>query len=656
MSQGWQDSSAPPIVARDEPRGYLRWMLAASALLLSAAAINHIFNLGFFINVRLLEIHYLYVMLLLTLPLVYLVFPCSSTNPRGPTRWWDIFLAVLALITCAFFVYFGRSVVDKGWDFAAPLHAVIASFAFWFLMLVAARRTGGWTLFAVILLFSIYPMVAGYAPGPIQGFQRPPVDTAIFHAMSGESVLGIPMRSFVNLVVGFMIFGVAMQHTGAGPFFIDIAFAGLGHVRGGPAKVGVITSALTGSMSGSVITNVLTTGSITIPAMKRVGFRPSYAAGIEAAASTGAVLMPPIMGATAFVMASFLLTDYANIVVAAVVPSFLYFFGLFAQIDAYSARNGLKGVPRADLPQIGKVMREGWYFLAVFVLLIWMLLYLKREAIAPFYATTLLLVLNQLFSKSRWGWHELMDFLVATGRLFVELVAILAAVGLIVGGLAVTGMSGTISNDLLFIAGGNTFLLLLLGALTSFILGMGMTVTAAYVILAVSLAPALIAGGLDPIGVHLFILYWSMLSYITPPVALAAFAAAAIAGARPFAAAFEAMKLGTVIYVIPFFFVLDPSFTLQAGLFDGLLTALRAGFGVLLICAGLQGYLLGVGRVDSGPAGALARLLLGVAGLAFALPATAMLEVPILAALAAGVVLTGLAVAVIMVSPRRRPA
>ena len=643
-------------VGDGERRGYLRWMLAASALLLSAASINHLFNLGFFINVRLLEIHYLYVMLLLTLPLVYLVFPCSRANPHGPTRWWDLLLAVTALITCAFFVYFGRSVVDKGWDFAAPLHAVIASFVFWFLMLVAARRTGGWTLFAVILVFSVYPMVANYAPGPIQGFQRPPVDTAIFHAMSGESVLGIPMRSFVNLVIGFMIFGVAMQHTGAGPFFIDIAFAALGHVRGGPAKVGVITSALTGSMSGSVITNVLTTGSITIPAMKRVGFRPSYAAGIEAAASTGAVLMPPIMGATAFVMASFLLTDYANIVVAAVVPSLLYFFGLFAQIDAYSARNGLKGVPRPDLPRIGRVMREGWYFLAVFALLIWMLLFLKREAIAPFYATALLLVLNQVLSKSRWGWQELMDFLVATGKLFVELVAILAAVGLIVGGLAVTGMSGTISNDLLFIAGGNTFLLLLLGALTSFILGMGMTVTAAYVILAVSLAPALIAGGLDPIGVHLFILYWSMLSYITPPVALAAFAAAAIAGARPFAAAFEAMKLGTVIYVIPFFFVLDPAFTLQAGLFESLATVLRAGVGVLLICAGLQGYLLGVGRIDSGPIGAIARLLLGVAGLAFALPSTAMLGVPIPAAVGAGVVLAGLAVAVMMVSPTRRGA
>ncbi len=655
MSQDPQETTAQP-VGTGNISGRLRWMLAISALLLSATSINHLFNLGFFIDVRLLEIHYLYVMLLLTLPLVYLVFPCSKTNPQGATRWWDYLLAILAVSTCAFFVYYGRSVVNKGWDFSAPTHAIIASFTFWFLLLVAARRTGGWMLFGVILMFSIYPMIANYAPGPIQGFQRPPIETAIFHAMSGESVLGIPMRSFVNLVVGFMIFGVAMQHTGAGPFFIDIAFAGLGHVRGGPAKVGVLTSGLTGSMSGSVITNVLTTGSITIPAMKRVGFRPSYAAGIEAAASTGAVLMPPIMGATAFVMATFLLTDYTNIVVAAVLPSLLYFFGLFAQIDAYSARNGLKGVPRADLPKFGRVLAEGWYFIAVFALLIWMLLFLKREAIAPCYATPLLLVINQFSPKSRWGWQELVNFMVATGRLFVELVAILAAVGLIVGGLAVTGMSGTISNDLLFIAGGNTFLLLLLGALTSFILGMGMTVTAAYVILAVSLAPALIAGGLDPIGVHLFILYWSMLSYITPPVALAAFAAAAIAQARPFAAAFQAMKLGTIIYVIPFFFVLDPAYTLQAGLLDSLLTILRAGLGVLLICAGLQGYLVGVGRIESNTVGAFVRVLLGLGGLAIAWPASAMMSVPILGTISVGVGLAALAAVIIYFSRDRKTA
>ena len=594
MTPKSQDTPAQPTEMGTLP-AFVRWLLVVSAVLLTAASVNHLFNLGFFMNVRLLEIHYLYVMLLLTLPLVFLVFPCSKSDSYGSTRWWDYFLALLALITCAFFAYYGRSVVNKGWDFAAPLNAVIASFAFWFLLLVAARRTGGWMLFAVILVFSIYPMVASYAPGPIQGFQRSPVETAIFHAMSGESVLGIPMRSFVNLVVGFMIFGVAMQHTGAGPFFIDIAFAALGHVRGGQAKVGVLTSGLTGSMSGSVITNVLTTGSITIPAMKKVGFRPTYAAGIEAAASTGAVLMPPIMGATAFVMATFLATDYTNIVVAAVLPSLFYFFGLFAQIDAYSARNGLKGVPRADLPRIGKVLREGWYFLAVFGLLIWMLLYLKREAIAPFYATALLLFLNQLLSKSRWGRKELMNFLIATGRLFVELVAILAAVGLI-------------------------------------------------------------AGGLDPIGVHLFILYWSMLSYITPPVALAAFAAAAIAQAKPFASAFEAMKLGSIVYIIPFFFVLDPAFILQAGPLESLLTVLRAGLGILLICAGIQGYLFGVGRIETGLPGTIARVLLGIAGLAFAFPSNAGLAVPILGAVGAGAAMAAVAVALVMVSAKQEKA
>ncbi len=621
MAQETQEAPAQPTGMGTLP-AFVRWSLVVSALLLTAASVNHLFNLGFFMNVRLLEIHYLYVMLLLTLPLVFLVFPCSKSDPYGSTRWWDYFLALLALITCAFFAYYGRSVVNKGWDFAAPLNAVIASFAFWFLLLVAARRTGGWTLFAVILVFSIYPMIANYAPGPIQGFQRSPVETAIFHAMSGESVLGIPMRSFVNLVVGFMIFGVAMQHTGAGPFFIDIAFAALGNVRGGPAKVGVLTSGLTGSMSGSVITNVLTTGSITIPAMKKVGFRPTYAAGIEAAASTGAVLMPPIMGATAFVMATFLATDYTNIVVAAVLPSLFYFFGLFAQIDAYSARNGLKGVPRADLPRIGKVLREGWYFLAVFGLLIWMLLYLKREAIAPFYATALLLVLNQLLSKSRWGRKELMNFLIATGQLFVELVAILAAVGLIVGGLAVTGMSGTISNDLLFIAGGNIFLLLLLGALTSFILGMGMTVTAAYIFLAVALAPALIqGGGMNPLAVHLFILYWGMLSYITPPVALGAFAAATVAGSKPMETGLNAMRLGSVIYFVPFLFVLNPALILQGGWQEIALVLAQALVGVVLIASAIQGYLVGIGslstqRLLQWPI----RLMLIVGGLAFAVP------------------------------------
>lgn len=648
-------TSASASVAPTPPRQRrtVRWLVAASAVVLSVLSVNHLFNLGFFAGIWLLQIHYLYITLLLTLPLVFLIFPLSPANPLGPTRWIDVALAVLSVAVCGFFVIYARDVVERGWDFAAPPPAIVASFGLWLLLLEAGRRTGGWTIFVIILVFSIYPMVASYAPGPIQGFQRTPVETAIFHAMSGESILGIPMRSFVDLVVGFMIFGVAMQHTAAGAFFIDIAFSLLGHVRGGPAKVGVLTSGLTGSMSGSVITNVLTTGSITIPAMKRVGFAANYAAGVEAAASTGAVLMPPIMGATAFVMATFLATDYTNIVIAAIVPSLLYFVGLFVQIDAYSARVGLKGIPTHELPRFGKVFREGWYFLAVFALLIWMLVYLRREATAPFYATALLIALNQLFSRQRWDRAALMNFLVATGRLLIELVAILAAVGLIVGALAVTGMSGTIANDLLFIAGGNALLLLVLGAATSFVLGMGMTVTAAYVILAVAMAPALITAGLDPIAVHLFILYWGMLSYITPPVALAAYAASTIAEARPIPAAFQAMRLGTIIYIIPFLFVLDPSYILAGGVLDAVLTLARAGLAILFICAGLQGYLLGVG-VLAGPTGALSRVLLCLGGLAVALPHSPLIGVPTLPAIGSGLVCAVVAATLTGLSNRRK--
>src|SRR5690606_31786229 len=220
-----------------------------------------------------------------------------------------------------------------------------------------------------------------------------------FHFTSSESVMGIPARAFGELVIGFVMFGAALQYTGAGHFFNNIALALFGAVRGGPAKVAIFASGLMGSVSGSVVSNVLTTGVVTIPAMKRTGFSPAYAGGGEACASTGGVLMPPVMGATAFIMASFLGVPYATIAIAAVVPSVLYYFALFVQIDGYAARNKLEGLPRADLPSVRETFKAGWHYIFVFVLLVWMLLVLQREALAPFYATALLLVINQ-FSKA----------------------------------------------------------------------------------------------------------------------------------------------------------------------------------------------------------------------------------------------------------------
>jgi TRAP transporter 4TM/12TM fusion protein len=622
-----------------------RVALLVSTSLCVALGVYQVFNLGFWLGYTALENQYLYAIVTLLLPLAFVLWPVHRGGAMDRVPWYDVALFATALLLGLFFIVNGEAIIDEGWEYSAPEHAVYASYVFWILVLEAARRAGGLPILIIISIVSLYPLYADKVPGPIAGLPATLADTAIFHAMSSESVLGIPMRAFANLVLGFLLFGVALQHTGGGRFFINLAFSLLGHVRGGPAKVAIFASGLMGSMSGSVVTNVFTTGVMTIPAMRRTGFERSYAAGVEACASTGGVLMPPIMGATAFVMATFLEVPYITIAVAAVIPSALYFLGLFVQIDAYAARFELEGLPREELPSIGRTLKEGWYFIVVFILLIWMLVHLKREAIAPFYATVLLIAVNQAFPHHRWTWQQFLDFVASTGRLFVELAAVLAGVGLIVGALAVTGMSGTIANDLIFLAGGSTLVLLLMGALTSFILGIGMTVTAAYIFLAVALAPALVRGGLDPMAVHLFILYWGMLSYITPPVALGAYAAASVAQANPMTTGFKAMQLGTIIYFIPFFFVLDPALLLS-GSWQNILssTALAMG-GIVLIAGALQGYLVGVGTLATHPLlGWPIRGLVLVGGLLVATPGGGLIPFSDTALVVAGLSVTAPAV------------
>ena len=382
--------------------------------------------------------------------------------------------------------------------------------------------------------------------------------------LSGESLLGIPIQAFADTVIGFLVFGTALMMTGAGKFFINIAFALCGTFRGGAAKVCIFASGLLGMMSGSIISNVLTAGTMTIPVMKKSGFRASYAAAIEACASTGAVLAPPVMGATAFVIAQFLNVSYADVALAAIIPAALYYIGLFMQVDSYAARHGLKGIPRAELPKVWDTIKDGWYYIFVIALLIVMLLYFKRESHAPFYATALLLVLNQLFSKdTRWTLSTISKFLEVNGRTFVELVGILAGCGLLIGAFSMTGVVSSLANDLLRIAGDNAFLLLVMCAFTSLVLGLGLTTTACYIFLAILVAPALEKLGLNRMAVHMFIFYWGMLSSITPPVAIASFAAAGIAGSPAMKTGWESMWVGSIIYFIPFFFVLNPALVLQ---------------------------------------------------------------------------------------------
>lgn len=573
-------------------------LAAVLTIVLAVDQVRLVFGMQWLGGIIKLSNHYLYAILGLLLPLTFIFFPGGKRARRDGVPWYDALLCIATLATCGFFFANSTTIVDHGWEFVAPDYAVYMSYVLWVLVLEAARRAGGPAIFVIVTVLSVYPIFADVMPGPISGLASTWGEAAAYHTMSIESILGIPMRAFAELVIGFLIFGVALQHTGGGRFFLNLAFALLGGVRGGAAKVSIFSSGLMGSMSGSVITNVLTTGVMTIPAMRRTGFQPHYAAGVEACASTGGVLMPPVMGATAFIMATIIEVPYVDIAIAAIIPSGLYFFGLFMQIDSYAARMKLSGIPRAELPSLVRTMREGWYFVFVFAMLIVMLVYLRREALAPFYATAMLLFLNQLFPSGRWKWEEIKKFLLGVARLLTELTAILAAVGLIVGALSMTGMAGTLVNDLVFLAGGSTLTLLVMGAITSFIMGIGMTVTAAYIFLAVVLAPALIHGGLSPMAVHLFILYWGMLSFITPPVALGAYAAAALAQATPMRTGLEAMRLGSIIYFIPFFFVLNPSLILQGSVTSILAHTASAFAGVWIVAGALQGYLTGPGRLD----------------------------------------------------------
>jgi TRAP transporter 4TM/12TM fusion protein len=590
-------------------------MTACSILL----AINQIFNLGFFVGYVVLDSRYMYMITGVMLCMVFITFPANRHSPTH-VPWYDIAIMIVIAIIFSYYAYYAERIVLEAWEYAAPQIGIWLAMVTWVIVLEAGRRAGGWPVFAIVLVFSLYPTFAASLPNVIAALSIPIQEVAIFHVLGEESLFGIPMRVFAQLVFGFLVFGISLQFTGGGPFFINLAFALLGHLRGGPAKVSIFSSGLMGSMSGGPISNVLTTGPLSIPAMRRIGFTKEYAAGVEACASTGGVFMPPIMGATAFVMASFLNVSYVTVAVAAIVPSVLYFFGLYMQIDAYAARHDLQGLPKEELPKIGKVFREGWYFIAVFIALIWMLVYLQREAVAPFYATGLLLVINQ-FTIHKLSLDRFMQLVAQMGKLLAELAGILAAIGLIIGGLAVTGIAGTIANDLVYLAGENVVILLVMGALTSFILGIGMTVTAAYIFLAIVLVPALTNSGLDPLASHMFVMYWGMLSFITPPVALAAFAAASVANVSPMRAGIEAMRLGAIIYFVPFFFVFNPALLLQASALENLQAIGTALIGVALVSAALQAYLIGLGDLGSGSKGMLVRILIGISGLTLALPA-----------------------------------
>ena len=586
--------------AQAQPDSALQTALRAIVMVLGALGVIMAINQQFLLNIfgfQPLGNAYLYYLIGIFLALAFLTLPATAMNPRR--FWWlNIILAIAAMGSAGWLGFHGLDIIQKGWEYDAPLGADIAASVLIVLVLEGVRRAGGPILLFTALLFGTYPLYADYMPGFLWGTEYSLVGTVRAHVLGVESIIGIPMQVVAELVIGFVIFGSVLVATKGSDFFMELASALLGHSRGGPAKVAVMGSGILGSLSGSVISNILTSGPFSIPTMRRVGYPAHYAAAVEACASTGATLMPPVMGTVAFVMASFLGVQYSSIVIAAVIPAILFYVALLFQVDMYAARRGLKGLPRSETPPIWPVLKSGWPYLLSLAVLIFVLMGLRMEARSPYYASVVMLVATAFRKETRLTLARAKGLLLDISCNIASLVAVLAGIGLVVGGLSYTGVAGAFSRELLLYAGGNTALMLIAGAVTSFVLGMGMTVTACYIFLSILLAPALVQAGLNPLASHLFILYWGMMSYITPPVALAAITAAGVAGSKASRTGLYAMRLGSILFVLPFLFVTNPSLILQGDLLHIVISAATALTAIWLVASALEGYLYRVGTIN----------------------------------------------------------
>lgn len=611
-----QDPQSPPA---STPRYGKAWATTIVALtvigvLLTASQVFFWSPIGR----TLLTNEYLYLVLAIFLPIVFITQPISGKS-TGRLPWYDIVLAGLAMALNLYFAINAQNVINFGWDYAAPNVAIVIAYAHWLLTLEALRRAAGLIVTILAGAFSLFPLITAEVPVSfLQGMDFDLNGTAIMHVMGSESILGLPLQTAAGILIGFLLFGVVLQRTGGAEFFNDFAQSIFGTQRGGAAKVSVVSTTAFGMMSGSAVSNVLTTGPMTIPAMKRSGFSPKYAASVEATASSGGSVTPPIMGAAAFLMVAFVGVPYVEIAVAAIIPAVLYYVGIFVQVDAYSAKSNLKGLPRADLPKLWSVLKLGWPYIAALVGLMAILIVYQREAQAPFILVAVILAYAMLRRRNRVTPTDLFGILHIAGKTIAEIIGIIAGVGLIIGSLSMTGVSLSLSSELVNLVGGNLLLMLIAGAVVSFVLGLGMTVSAVYVLLAIVLAPALVALGIEPIAAHLFVIYWATVSYITPPVALASFAAAGIAGSKPIPTSLTSMRLGMVKYIIPFAFALNPALVGQGDLGTILLSFGLSLIGVFMMACGFEGYAVGIEKRLP----VLMRIIAVVAGFMIMLPET----------------------------------
>ena len=587
-----------------------KWIVIVLTFLGCVITINQIFNIGIF-GFRPVSNSYLYLLLGIFQPIVFLMFPFNDRY-KEKIFYPDIIAAITIFFIGIYFSINAENILMSGWDIEAPTFPTVLSIIFIILSLESLRRTGGYFIFSIAVFFTLYPIFADKMPGALWGNTYTLIEAARAHSMGLDSLIGIPMKVAGSLLIGFLIYGVVLSETGGGKFFINIAEALMGSKRGGQAKVAILASGFFGMLSGSPTSNVITSGSLTIPAMKKAGYSSKYAAAIEACASTGGVLMPPVMGTVAFIMASFLNVPYSEILYAALIPGIVFYIALMIQIDLYAARNNLKPINIEDIPSLRKTIFNGYAYILSLICLIWLLLALKLESEAPFIASLLLLVITIISKNIIFSWQNLF---LRTGEIIGRIVSLLSGIGVIIGAMSLTGVGTSLSRELVFAAGGDIYMILIFGALASLVLGVGMTVSACYIFLAIVLAPAIIEAGVTPIAAHLYVLYWGVLSFITPPVAIAAITASTISKSSALETGVLSMRLGAILFFLPILFVFDSAMLMNGSIIEIMISFMTAIFAIILISASFESYLYFFGLINK-----FYRILIFISGFLILLP------------------------------------
>ncbi|MFB3885981.1 MAG: TRAP transporter permease [Thermodesulfobacteriota bacterium] len=558
--------------------------------LIPVTGIVGILNIFLYFGISLWIQQYLAVLLALTLAMAPLLVPATRKAPRDRLAWYDAVLSVGGLVIGLYLaIFYQKLQLTAG---LITVDRLILGIIAIFIVLECCRRLMGWSIVIMIALFILYPHFADLCPGPLRGRAVPWERLAVYLYIDEGALLGIPLRVTGTIVLAFMFFGQALFTVGGEKFFTDAAISLMGKFRGGPAKAAVIGSGVFGIISGSVVANIATTGVVTIPMMKKLGYQPHVAAAVEATTGCGDQLAPPVMGTVAFIMATFLGLPYWKVALAGLIPSILYYLSIFMQVHFHAIRTGLRGFPSEELPSFKRIALENWIFIIPGLVIIYTMFVLQVEPdVSGLWAVASVFVISVIKKVPILNPRKIFAILEGTGEGLLEILVIGAMAGFAVGAVLLSALGHSLSLALLQLAGGDLVTLLLVTAMAAMVLGLGVSTTPVYIIVVILLAPALIQAGMIPLSAHLFVLYFAVLGFLTPPEMMAVYTAASIAHSDPIKTAWQAMRFGIAAYLVPFVFAFDSSLLLQGSAADIVPSAILAILGIILLSAGIEGCL-----------------------------------------------------------------